>query len=61
MAEKPRFIDQDTFLGLLSELPRRRGSGTYGDASGDSATVYRDLSNFVRSAFPSKEYRITIS
>ncbi len=44
---KPRFIAEDTFLGLLAELPRQRGGGTYGDADGDSATVYRDLSNFV--------------
>ena len=44
---KPRFIDEQTFMGLLSELPRRRGQGTYADERGDPSTVYRDLSNFV--------------
>ena len=44
---KPRFIAEDTFLGLLAEIPRQRGGGNYGDAHGDPATVYRDLSNFV--------------
>lgn len=47
MNAKPRFIQQETFLALLSELPRRRGGGTYGDEHGDATTVYRDLSNFV--------------